>query len=450
MSIKSFLAVVSVLTSAALAAAYSTEQGSDFLLAAANAFGAETAQARTQTQYRSLLLERGGVGSFVFATGTLEPVTSVAVSGEAYGIVDEIYVDFNQPVRRGEPLALVNPRPLRIAVEVAQAELDVARAVVATQRATIRQKQVALEIARHDHRAAQASSEASRLGADLAAADAQRRVALGQNSSRAETERAVSAHQTALAHQQGVEAQESARAANVEQVAAELQGARSHLENVEAVVRQREAALRQAEHELAAAVIRSPIDGVVLRRGVEVGETTPTTPFTIAHDLREMQLHASVDEAEIGRIRPGQRVEFGVDAYRDRRFEGTVDLIRKQPRTTQPVVTYNVLVNVDNPELLLLPGMTASARFVIADASDVIIAPNAALRFAPPDIAAPPGPHVWVEEAGQLRPIPVELGLTDEARTEIRGDGIVEGLRVVTGIERPREERRTSRTLLGF
>jgi hypothetical protein len=217
--------------------------------------------------------------------------------------------------------------------------------------------------------------------------------------------------------------------------------ARSTLTNAEAVIRQSQAALRHAEIELERTAICSPVDGVVIGRDAEFGQTVAAALqapiiFTIAQDLRDMQVNASVDESEIGRIEPGQRVEFTVDAYRDRRLEGSVEQIRKSPSTAQNVVTYTVILKAANSDLLLLPGMTASVRFVIAEARDIAIAPNAALRISPEGAAPVSGPHVWVGEAGEFRPIPVEIGLTDEARTEIRGDGIALGLRVVTGIER--------------
>jgi HlyD family secretion protein len=447
------LVFLAVLGGAVFTYAPEDAQGGQWLAEARAAVGLAQTEVR-ELSYRTVGVERGNLHSVVHATGPLRPVATVMIGSEVSGQVKEVYADHNQEVRRGEPIALIDPTSFQIAVAQATAELDIARAAAETQRATIRRVEAALETARFEHAAARANADAARAMAEDAAADARRKAALGRSISAAERERAEAAELAALAQARSAEALEGARGSLVAQAEAELAAAQSQLVNAEAVIRQREAALRHADIELERTVIRSPVDGVVIGRDAEVGQTVAAALqapilFTIARDLRDMQVNASVDESEIGRILPGQRVEFTVDAYRDRRFEGRVDQIRKSPSTSQNVVTYTVIVKADNPDLLLLPGMTASARFVIAEARDVAIAPNAALRFSPPDVAAPAGPHVWVEEPGGLRAIPVEVGLTDEARTEIRGDGIAPGLRVVTGIERPREERSTARILLG-
>jgi HlyD family secretion protein len=264
-------------------------------------------------------------------------------------------------------------------------------------------------------------------------------------------ERAASILEVAQLQLRAVEAQADSRRAMVRLAEADVAAGESQLANLQAVLRQRTAALRQARLEYERSVVRAPVGGVVIGRNAEVGETVGNgmTLFTIAQDLRDMQVNASIDEAEIGRIVLGQRVEFTVDAYRGRVFQGQVDQIRMTPQTQANVVTYTVIVRAPNPELLLFPGMTASARFIMDERRDVLIVPNAALRFTPPGQDAPPGPHVWVAEAEGLRPVPVQRGLVDETRSEVSGPGLVAGMQVVTGIERQAEGPRGGRSLLG-
>lgn len=405
--------------------------------------------------YRYANVERGDVLASVAATGTLAPVASVLVGSEVSGQIKAIHADFNTEVRRGEAIALIDPVSFEIAVEQAQADLDVARAVVATQQATIARLAAAIETARFELQAARAGAEAARINVQSAAADLKRRQSAAQIGSTADRERAEFAHQSALAQLRSAQALEGARQSMLAAAEADVQAARAQLTNYEAVVRQREAALRHARIELERTVIRAPVDGVVIHRNVEAGQTVAAslqapTLFTIAQDLRDMQVNASIDESEIGRIVPGQRVEFVVDAHHGRRFSGTADQIRKSPQVSQNVVTYTVVVKAPNPDLLLLPGMTASARFITGERNDVVKVPNAALRFRPAGVAATPGrSQVWVEADGRLHAVAVEAGLNDGSHTEVSGAGLEPGMRVAIGVEPVRRAPSAGSRLLG-
>ena len=448
------LCLVVVLGSVALVYAPEGNLGGTWLARATAAVGFDS-DTPGEPAYRHAVVERGDLLSSVAATGALAAVATVLVGSEVSGQVKEIYSDFNSEVRRGDAVALIDPIIFEIAVEQAQADLDIARAQVATQRSTIERLTAAADTARFDHQSAHANAETAGIVAEEAAAELRRRQALAANGSAADRERAGSAHQAALAQLRSTEALEAAKRSLVDAAQADLRAAVSQMLTLQAVVRLKEAALRQAQTELERTVIRAPVDGVVIQRTVEAGQTVAAsleapTLFTIAQDLRDMQVNASIDESEIGRIVPGQTVEFTVDAYPGRRFTGTVSQIRKFPETVQNVVTYTVVVKAPNPDLLLLPGMTASARFIIAESKDVLKVPNAALRFKPADMVASPGPdQIWVERAGTLRPIPVQVGLTDGAHMEISGEGLEEGMQIVIGVESVKQSPSVAKRLIG-
>jgi HlyD family secretion protein len=205
-------------------------------------------------------------------------------------------------------------------------------------------------------------------------------------------------------------------------------------------VAQAEAALNLAETNLRYTKIVSPVDGIVVSRNVDVGQTvaasfqTPTL-FTIAQDLTKMQIDTSVDEADIGKIKVGQDVEFTVDAYPDITFKGKVWQVRNAPITVQNVVTYDVVINVDNPEFKLKPGMTANVSIIVSIKKDVLKIPNAALRFKPDEksktAAQQKGSGVWILEQGKLKRLPISIGISDGNYTELVSGGIKEGQELI-------------------
>jgi HlyD family secretion protein len=217
--------------------------------------------------------------------------------------------------------------------------------------------------------------------------------------------------------------------------------AKASVSAAKASVAQADAALRNAQTNLGYTRIVSPVDGTVVSRNVDVGQTvaasfqTPTL-FTIAQDLTKMQINTSVDEADIGKVKVGQEVEFTVDAYADSTFHGKVGQVRIAPITVQNVVTYDVIVMVDNPEVKLKPGMTANVSIIIAEKKDVMKIPNPALRFSPSEVAKTKQPQkgagVWILEKGKPKRLPVEIGISDGNFTEVGGGELREGQDVIT------------------
>jgi HlyD family secretion protein len=255
-----------------------------------------------------------------------------------------------------------------------------------------------------------------------------------------------------LARAQELSARQLIPATELDAARVTLQSARAQVRSAEAQVTQAQAALRQAEVNLAKTVIASPIDGIVIARNVDVGQTVAAslqapTLFEIAADLARMQLKASIDEADLGRIQPGQPVQFTVDAYPDEIFTGRVEQVRLSPVVSQNVVTYSTIISAPNPALKLKPGMTASVTIETARRDGVLRVPNAAVRFrpaadvlkvfetsAPSAVLAPGTARVWRYADGRLRPVAVTIGAADERFTEVTGDGIAEGEQVVTRI----------------
>jgi HlyD family secretion protein len=332
----------------------------------------------------------------VTATGTLSPLVQVLVGSQVSGRIQELYVDFNSEVARGQVIARIDPRGFEAEVAKARANRTAAEAAV---------------------KRAEADWTDARFKLERAAGLAARGVG-----SQADADTARATEQAAAA---GVS---SARASLAQAVAA----------------------LEQAETQLAYTTIVSPIDGVVISRDVDVGQTVAAslqapTLFTIAEDLGKMEVHTNVAEADVGRISAGMVVEFGVDAYPTERFHGVVREIRFAPQTVQNVVTYDAVVAVDNPERKLRPGMTADVSFVLEERAEALLVPSAALRFVPPPellATAPPLPSepdaarrlVWVQDGGAApRPVPVRTGVSDGRSTEILEGELAPGDLVVVG-----------------
>ena len=319
-------------------------------------------------EYRLAKVERGNLTSTVSASGTLNAVTTVQVGSQISGQIKEIFVDFNSPVKQGQLLARIDPESFQLRVRQAEADVEAAR--------------TALLQRESDVSAQRSQGIRARIAHDDAKRDLERKESLLQKNfiSAAERDKAVFVEQGA--------------AEAVRTVAAQVASAEAQVANARAVVKQREAALASAKNDLSKTEITAPVDGVVISRQVEPGQTvaaslnTPTL-FTIAQDLSQMQVDVAIDESDIGRIRPDQRATFTVDAFPGRAFEGTVRQIRKAAQTVQNVVTYIVVVGTRNPSLTLVPGMTANVRIVADQRSNVLKVPNAALRWRPPGAMAP-------------------------------------------------------------
>jgi HlyD family secretion protein len=302
-----------------------------------------------QPRYKTAKLERGPLTATVAATGTLNPVVSVQVGSQVSGQIKEILVDFNSPVQAGQLIARIDPETFQQKVRQAEADLEAARAASLTQRADLLRVETLLKDAQRDY-------------------DRKKQLVEKHFISSADLDKAESVLDTAKAQRQVSLAQ---------------------VENSRAVIRQRETLLAQSKIDLGRTEIRSPVDGVVVKRSVDRGQTVAASLqapelFIIAQNLKDMQVDTSIDEADVGRIHLGQKVGFSVDAFPGRQFHGEVVQVRKAAKIESNVVTYTVVVSAANPDLALLPGMTANVRITTAQKEDVLKVANAALRFRLP------------------------------------------------------------------
>ncbi|MDP2794426.1 MAG: efflux RND transporter periplasmic adaptor subunit [Sulfurisoma sp.] len=367
--------------------------------------------------YKFAKVERGPLTAAVSATGTLNPVVSVQVGSQVSGQLKEILVDFNSTVKEGQLIARIDPENFQHRVRQAEADVDAARSAVNVQRAQQLQAKANLMETERDFERKKLLVEKNFI-------------------SPAERDKAQAALDGARAMAQVAEAQ---------------------ARNSEALVRQREAQLAQARVDLDRTMIRSPVDGIVVKRSVDTGQTVAASLqapelFIIARNLTDMQVETSIDEADVGRVRLGQKATFTVDAFAGRSFEGEVKQVRKAAQVVSNVVTYTVIVSAANPELNLLPGMTANVRIVSAKKDSVLKIANAALRFKPraddegkggnarpgkPERAEKGqgrGSKVWVlGDDGKPKAIEVQPGITDGTATEIINQDLAEGAEVIVG-----------------
>jgi HlyD family secretion protein len=309
--------------------------------------------------YKTAPLERGALLAAVSSSGTVNPVSQVSIGSQVSGQIKEMRVDFNSEVKQGQLIARIDPQTFEYKVNQAAADLESARALVLNAQANVG--------------AVQASVSRARLDADNALRDQNRKQELlaRQFISTADFDTARNVAATL------------GEALKVS--LAQLEVARAQVVAAQATVRQRDAALAQARVDLQRTEIRSPVDGVVIKRSVDVGQTVAASLqapelFIIARNLSDMQVEAAVDEADIARVQLDQKVSFTIDAFAGRTFEGRVNQIRKAAISAQNVVTYTVIVRFANPGALLLPGMTANVRIVTEVRGDVLKVPNAALR----------------------------------------------------------------------
>ena len=384
---------------------------------------------KVPVRYRSAAVERGSVVSLVTATGTINPVVSVQVGTQVSGMIKSLHADFNSVVKAGDIVAVIDPEPIRARRDQAASNLEMAKANLARTRTDLAQRKRELDRVK------------------------------------------------------SLVAQQFVSQSDVDIAVTNFQAAESQVSVAGAQVKQAEAALNAVELDLKYTVIRSPVNGIVVARNVEVGQTIAAsfaTPnlFLIALDLTKMQVDTNVSESDIGGITEGTEATFTVDAYPGHQFSGTIRQVRLAPINVQNVVTYNVVVNVDNQDLRLKPGMTANVSIVVAQRDAVLKVPNAALRFTPPTAGQPdrlmtsgqpsigngagrtagvakgamaPTRTVWKQEpSGELEPVHVQTGISDGLATEILSEGLSEGALVVVGIERSKGDRSGSDLPPGF
>jgi HlyD family secretion protein len=345
----------------------------------------------------------------------LNALITVHVGSQISGQIKELSADFNSQVRKGQIIARIDAETFEAKVNQAKAQLDAARAAVLNQQALVERTRADVENAR----AALAGARAQTAKAQVAVLDAKRDLDRKSDLLRkeliaqSEKDTAQAAYDSALAQLDANRAQEQALTSAIRAAEAQLKVAEAQLQAALAQVKQHEAALRQAQVDLEHTIIRAPVNGIVVSRNVDVGQTVAAslqapTLFTIAQDLTQMQVDTNVDEADIGRIRLGQHATFTVDSFPGQTFTAEVVQIRKAPQVVQNVVTYDVVVSARNPDLKLLPGMTANVRLVVDQKGSVLKVPNAALRFRPQG----------VEPDGQARLPAVGPGESPEAIRE--------------------------------
>jgi HlyD family secretion protein len=342
-------------------------------------------------EYITAKVERGAIRNTVSATGTLQAVTTVQVGSNVSGTISDLYVDFNAIVKKGQVVAQLDPRVYEAQVASQRANLEQARANLSDAEAKVLAAEAAVETQRAGVSGANANLAALKAQRDDAQSLLRRQEGLAKAGviPERDLESTRTSYSAAEARYNQAAAQlDQARVSERTSASSGLAQARAQVKQARAQIQQIEGALKMAEVNLSYTTISSPIDGVVVSRNVDKGQTVAAslqapTLFTIANDLTEMQVIANIDQADIGVINQSNRVSFTVDAFPGHNFGGTINQIRLSPQNVQNVVTYNVVIDVRNPDLKLKPGMTANLTITIAERQDALKVPNAALRFRP-------------------------------------------------------------------
>lgn len=346
-------------------------------------------------RYKTEPVQRGEISAQIIATGTVNPVTIVQVGSQVSGTIQKLYADFNTVVKKGQIIAQIDPALFQAKVDQAKADLKNAQAAVEREKATLQDNQ-----------------------------------------------RTLKRYQALISQELISQMEVDTAQTKVNQSLANLGAAQAQVETARAN-------LVSAQTNLNYGTIRSPVNGIVISRNVDVGQTVAAslqapTLFTIAQDLREMEIHTNVDEADIGKVKMDQASRFTVDAFPGETFKARVSQIRNAATTVQNVVTYDVVLEVKNPELKLKPGMTANVSIIVDEKENALKVPNSALRFRPPAGGGKEkpeskktrrGPTVWVlDPGGRLKPLAVRTGMTDGQYTEIIEGSIKEGDPVVVEV----------------
>ena len=397
-------------------------------------------------QYRTAAVECGDIASTVSATGTPNAVVTVQVGSQVSGNILALYADFNTPVKKGQVVARIDPQIYQAKVDQAKATLSAEQAAVINAQATIEKSKADLANAQ----AGVANAKANAVRCQSAVNDAKskngRAVQMVKDGieSQQDGETAQATYDQAAANLDAANAQVQAAQEMVNSGQAEVRVAQTGLASAQAQVKQAQASLDQAQADLNNTYILAPVDGVVVSRNIDVGQTVAAslqapTLFSIAQDLTKMQVDTNVSEADVGRVRVGMPATFTVDAYPGQVFRGSVTSIRKAAINVQNVITYDVVIAFSNPDQKLFPGMTANVKILIEEHHDALKIPSAALRFHPENArqntkpnANPAAGVAWVlDQNNQPKAVPVTLGITDGANTEISSGGLKEGDRVI-------------------
>jgi HlyD family secretion protein len=408
-------------------------------------------------EYTSARIDRGDVESVISATGACNAVVTVQVGAQVSGNIQELFADFNTKVKKNQLVARIEPTIFQAKVDQAKATLDSARAAVVNSQANL--KKAEADIANAVANVANQKATVLRVQStvDDAKTKKERRVQMFADGiiAREDLDTAQATYDQAVASLEAAQAMANSAQANVISLQAQRDVVQTQNATAQAQVKQAQASLEQANIDLEHTEIRAPVDGTVIARNMDVGQTVAAsfsapTIFQIAQDLTKMQVDANIDESDIGRVMVGQSVTFTVDAYPGTLFPGAVTQIRKAPLNVQNVITYDVVIQVDNPDLKLFPGMTANVRITSDRLSGVLKIPAAALRFRPPTGAAPAQGKAGgqgkgrltgqmqtiylLDDAGKLKPVRVKLGIGDGNFLAVASGDVKEGDRVATGI----------------
>jgi len=401
-------------------------------------------------QYRTATVAHGDIDVTISATGNPNAVVTVQVGTQVSGVVVALFADFNSKVTKGELIARIDPAPFQAKVDQAQANLDASRASVANAQAVIQQAMAGIQSAKSSLAAAQANVLKAQAVADDAKVKVDRRVIMVKQGADAkeDLETAQTTYKSALADHDALVAQQQAVEDSVKVAQAQLNVANSLLTANQAQVKQFTAALESTQLDLDHTKITAPVDGVVVSRNVDVGQTVAAslaapTLFQIAQDLTKMQVDTNVSEADVGRVRVDQPATFTVDAYPGQVFTGKVTSIREAPINVANVITYDAVIGVSNLDLKLFPGMTANVKILVDQRPNVLRVPNAALRYHPASETAPAGGKggrkggaaeeaVWTLNAdNKPQRVVVATGESDGTYTEVTKGDLKDGDRVI-------------------
>lgn len=405
---------------------------------------------RSSLQYRTATVDHGDINVTVSATGNPNAVVTVQVGSQVSGNIQALFADFNTKVAKGELIAQIDPAPFQTKVNQAQANVTAAQAAVANSQAVVQQALAGIQAATSSLAAAQANVAKAEAIAEDAKVKVDRRVIMVRQGADAkeDLETAQTASASAVADRDALVEQRRAVEDGVKVARAQLHVAHSLVAANQAQVQQSAAALQSALIDLHNTKITAPVNGVVVSRNVDVGQTVAAslsapTLFLIAQDLTKMQVDTNVSEADVGRVRVNQPATFTVDAYPGRTFTGNVTQIRQAPINVANVITYDAVIGISNTDLKLFPGMTANVKILVNQRSHVLRVPNAALRYQPSEIrpagsgsgagkGAAPEKAVWILDAHDTpQRVVVSTGESDGAFTEVTKGAVKDGDRVI-------------------
>jgi HlyD family secretion protein len=410
-------------------------------------------RAGSAKQYRTEVVQSGRIQSTVSVTGTVSALLTVQVGSQVSGVVTTLHADYNSQVHKGDLLADIDPLPFQERVNQAQAALDSAKASVVAAKATVQKSET-------DIRTAQATAQSQRALVVQAvagereakiSADRQQKLAASSIVSDDQFQSAKATYDVAVADREASDAQARVAETTIDEMRSALDAAKAQQTNAEAQVRQAQGALDSAKLDLEHCRILSPIDGTVISRQVDAGQTVAASfaapnLFQIAQDLSKMQVDADIDESDVAKVHVGQVAQFSVDAMPTRTFDAVVRQVRKSATNIQNVITYDAVMDVPNPDLVLLPGMTANIRIPVQVRENVLRVSNSALRYKPVDDKAGPAVKplpqsqqktqtqqtVYVlNGAGMPEPRKVQVGISDGLNTEVVSGDLREGDTVI-------------------